>query len=169
MGEELGPILWPQSPGVARLLPAGKREFGEISAADVPDNTVKRQRQQGMCLPDENVLTPPPTTGLQGAVPARVCQRSGAPQFIYRTPASSCVYLILPDWISGHSGQSCVGTEVTHLVFTHTHAKPHIQNTHCPLADQQTPMHPSIPSLRIVELLNIALPDCPISGPFLPH
>lgn len=97
VGKELGSILWPQSPGVARLLPAGKREFGEISAADVPDNTVKRQRQQGMCLPDENVLPPPPTTGLQGAVPARVCQRSGAPEFIYRTPASSCVYLILPD------------------------------------------------------------------------
>lgn len=41
---------------MARLLPAGKREFGEISAADVPDNTVKRQRQQGLCLPEENVL-----------------------------------------------------------------------------------------------------------------
>lgn len=64
MGEESASILWPRSPGVARLLPAGKREFGEISAADVPDNTVARQHQQGMCLPDENVLPPPPTTEL---------------------------------------------------------------------------------------------------------
>lgn len=137
MGKELGSILWPQSPGVARLLPAGKREFGEISAADVLDNTVKRQRQQGMCLPDENVLPPPPTTGLRGAVPARVCQGSGAPGFIYRTPASSCVYLTLPDWISRHSGQSSGDRGHTHLVSTHTHTKPHIRNTHCPLADQQ--------------------------------
>lgn len=69
VGKESGSILWPQSPGVARLLPAGKREFGEISAADVPDNTVKRQRQQGLCLPDEKVPPPPPTTGLHGAIP----------------------------------------------------------------------------------------------------
>ena len=69
MGEESGSILWPQSLGVARLLQAGKREFGEISAADVPDNTVGRQHQQGMCLPDENVLPPPPTTELQGLSP----------------------------------------------------------------------------------------------------
>lgn len=137
VGKELGSILWPQSPGVARLLPAGKREFGEISAADVLDNTVKRQRQQGMCLPDENVLPPPPTTGLRGAVPARVCQGSGAPGFIYRTPASSRVYLTLPDWISRHSGQSSGDRGHTHLVSTHTHTKPHIRNTHCPLADQQ--------------------------------
>lgn len=26
-------------PGVARLLPAGKREFGEISAGHVPENS----------------------------------------------------------------------------------------------------------------------------------
>lgn len=55
-GGEVGSNPWPQSLGVACLLPAGKRESGEISAADVPDNTVERQRQQGMCLPDENVL-----------------------------------------------------------------------------------------------------------------
>ena len=69
MGEEAGSILWSQSPGVARLLPAGKREFGEISAADVPDITVERQHQQGMYLPDENVVPPPPTTEFQGALP----------------------------------------------------------------------------------------------------
>lgn len=69
VGEESGSILWSQSLGVARLLPAGKREFGEISAADVPDNTVERQHQQGMCLPDENVLPPPLTKELQGAFP----------------------------------------------------------------------------------------------------
>lgn len=37
MGEEMGSILWTQSLGVA-CLPAGKREFREISAADMPDN-----------------------------------------------------------------------------------------------------------------------------------
>lgn len=37
VGEEMGSILWPQSLGVA-CLTAGKREFGEISAADMPDN-----------------------------------------------------------------------------------------------------------------------------------
>lgn len=88
---------WP-----ACCLPAGKREFGEISAADVPDNTVERQHQQGMCLPDENVLPPPPATELLGAFwgPASMCPCSGAPGFLGLTPASPRVFLTCPGWIS---------------------------------------------------------------------
>lgn len=61
MGVEMGSILWPQSLGVARLLPAGKREFGEISAADVPDNTVERQLNRA-CACLTGMCSPPPAS-----------------------------------------------------------------------------------------------------------
>lgn len=90
--------LWPQRPGVACLLPPGKREFGEISAADVPDNTVERQLQQGMCLPDEMCFPSSNHRATRDCLqdPARVSKYSGVPEFMSRTPASPCV---LPDFI----------------------------------------------------------------------
>lgn len=148
VGEESGSILWPQSLGVARLLPAGKREFGEISAADVPDNTVERQHQQGMCLPDENVLPPPPTTDLRGALagPRQSVPCAGATEFMGRTPASSCVFPTWPDGISWHSGQA--SGDRGHTLGVHTHSDTvTYQNTHCPLANQQILRHPSIAQL----------------------
>lgn len=123
MGKESGSILWPQSPGVARLLPAGKREFGEISAADVPDNTVKRQSQQGLCLPDEKVPPPPPTTGLHGAIPG-VLPGPHQSEPVLRRPRvhlwGTSVFLTLPDWISWHSGQASGGRG--HAPGVHTHS-----------------------------------------------
>lgn len=127
MGEESGSILWPQSLGVARLLPAGKREFGEISAADVPDNTVERQHQQGMCLPDENVLPPPPTTELQGALPGAAPERAraqGPPSSWVghqQAPVSSSLCLTGFPAILGRQA----GTGATHWVFTHTQTQSH--------------------------------------------
>lgn len=47
--------------------------------------------------------------------PATVGQRSGAPEFTVRTPASPCIFLTLPGWICWHSG---------HMSGAHTHPNP---------------------------------------------
>lgn len=72
MGEEMGSILWPQSLGVA-CLPAGKREFGEISATDVPDNT-REAASTGHVLACRKCIAPLLQPQSPGAPPGPTCQ-----------------------------------------------------------------------------------------------
>lgn len=63
-----------------------------------------------MCCPSSNHRTP------RGCPRGhtRVRQSSGALEVMCRTPASSCGFLTLPDWISWHSGQASGDRGHTH-------------------------------------------------------
>lgn len=113
----------------------------------MPDNTVERQHQQSMYLPDGNVLPSPPAARLQGAAPGAlggVPVLGGAPEFTWRTPASppglsDFAWLDFPAFWPRKQGRG------------HTLGVPTLTYTKCPwslLANQGTRMRPAIPSLR---------------------
>lgn len=89
VGEEMGSTPWPQSLGVACLLPAGKREFGEISAADVPDNTA-RGGVHGACACLTRMCSPSSNPERPGSPQAcwEFARAWGVPESMSRTPAS---------------------------------------------------------------------------------
>lgn len=122
VGEEMGSILWPQSLGVA-CLPAGKREFGEISAADVPDNA-REAASTGHALACRNRTAPLPPPTTEPWVTPRPCLSEcasvgGVPEHIGKTtgtPSIAC--------IPQHPGQTTARAS-----HTQTHP-PHQAPTH---------------------------------------
>lgn len=144
---EAGSVLWCLSRGWPACC---RQERGNLERFPLGmcQRIAERQPQQGMCWPDGNVLPPPPAAELPGALPG---PRQSVPKL--RGPGAHASATGRPPRLPDLAGLHFLAFwaddgDRGHTLGAHTLRNvTHSQNTHCPFTHQQTPMHPSIPSL----------------------